>query len=98
METDAVIHLASPKGKYYSFPSNHAANIAGLATIFTFIYYNYKYYFWIIAIIVMFSRIYIGVHYPSDVITGWAIGFLYGFLLIKCWIFFENKQYENQVN
>jgi len=37
------------------------------------------------AIIVMFSRVYIGVHYPSDVISGCILGTFYGLLLVKVW-------------
>ena len=89
MEPDLVIHLISQKGKNYSFPSNHAANMSGLATVFSAIYGQYKYVFWSIAGIVIFSRVYIGVHYPSDVISGWLIGTLYGLLLVKSWKYFK---------
>ena len=87
MDPDLVIHLISQKGKNYSFPSNHAANMSGLAMIFSTIYRQYKYIFWGIAGMVIFSRVYIGVHYPSDVIAGWFIGTLYGLLLVKSWIY-----------
>ena len=49
MDSDLVIHLVSEKGKNYSFPSNHAANISGLALIFSAVYRQYKYIFWSIA-------------------------------------------------
>ena len=89
MDPDLVIHLISQKGKNYSFPSNHAANMSGLAMIFSTIYRQYKYIFWGIAGMVIFSRVYIGVHYPSDVIAGWLIGTLYGLLLVKSWTYFK---------
>jgi len=92
MDTDLVIHLVSEKGQNYSFPSNHAANISGLAIIFSAVYRQYKYIFWSIAGIVIFSRVYIGVHYPSDVIFGCIIGIVYGILLMKGWKYFDNKQ------
>ena len=92
MAPDLVNHLVDPKGRNYSFPSNHAANMSGLAMVFSSIYRQYKYHFWTIAGMVMFSRIYIGVHYPSDVIAGWLIGTLYGVLLIISWgYFYKNK-------
>ena len=45
-----------------------------------------------IAGIVIFSRVYIGVHYPSDVISGWLIGTVYGLLLIKSWGYFNRDK------
>ncbi|SVD39987.1 uncharacterized protein METZ01_LOCUS392841, partial [marine metagenome] len=38
------------------------------------------------------SRVYIGVHYPSDVIVGCIIGTLYGILLLKSWRYFNTNQ------
>lgn len=91
-DLNTINHLVSQKGKYYSFPSNHAANISALALIFSSIYSKYMYGFWVIAITVMFSRIYIGVHFPSDILAGWCIGCLYGAILIKGWAYFAKKR------
>ena len=92
MEPELVNHLVAQKGRNYSFPSNHAANMSGLAVVFSAIYYQYKYLFWSIAGIVIFSRVYIGVHYPSDVVAGWFIGTAYGLLLIKGWRLFNRDK------
>ena len=59
--------------------------MSGLAMGVSAIYQRYQYLFWMIAGIVIFSRVYIGVHYPSDVILGCIMGSLFGFLVIKCW-------------
>ena len=92
MDPDLVIHLITQKGRNYSFPSNHAANMSGLAVVFSAIYFQYKYLFWSIAGIVILSRVYIGVHYPSDVIAGWFIGTVYGLLLVKSWEYFKRDK------
>ena len=92
MTPDLVNLLIAQKGKNYSFPSNHAANMSGLAMVFSAIYRKYKNLFWTIAGIVIFSRVYIGVHYPSDVIAGCFIGTLYGLLLVKSWGYFNRDQ------
>ena len=92
MASELVNHLVAQKGRNYSFPSNHAANMSGLAVVFSAIYFQYKHLFWGIAWIVIFSRVYIGVHYPSDVITGWLIGTVYGLLLVKSWEYFKRDK------
>ncbi len=89
---DTVNHLGGMGGRMKSFPSNHAANIAGLATILSFIYSDKKFLFWIFAVTIMFSRIYIGVHYPLDVIAGAGIGIGFGVLLIYVWNKYTNSE------
>ena len=81
--SDVINHLEGNSGKHKSFPSNHAANICALATVLSYIYFNQRYIFWIFAIIIMFSRIYIGVHFPLDVLIGMLIGTNFGLILIS---------------
>jgi len=66
-----------------SFPSNHSANVWALSFIIGFLYTNVKTYFIILASLISISRVYIGVHYPLDIIFGAIIGILVGSLLIK---------------
>lgn len=61
----------------YSFPSSHASTVFSMATALTLRYYNkpllitgmYTY-----ALLVSYGRIYLGVHYPSDVLAGAVVG------------------------
>ena len=69
-----VNHLGGNGGKHASFPSNHALNVSAMAFLFTYIYPKFKYYCWGFALIIMFSRVYIGVHYPLDIFAGFTIG------------------------
>ncbi|MCD8046590.1 MAG: phosphatase PAP2 family protein [Clostridiales bacterium] len=73
-----------------SFPSGHAA--AGFAAATAIYKSTHK---WVgvpcvvLAVLLSFSRLYVGAHYPSDVICGAIIGFLIG--LIVFWLFGEKK-------
>ncbi|TSA30678.1 MAG: phosphatase PAP2 family protein [Ignavibacteriales bacterium] len=66
----------------FSFPSSHAVNNFGAAMFFTKIFPKYKWSFFSVAILMAFSRPYVGVHYPSDVIGGALIGMLFGYIFV----------------
>ena len=89
MDLDMINHLVKPSGQNLSFPSNHAMNISGVAFLFSNIYPQYKKYFWFTACVIMYSRIYIGVHYPLDVFFGCLMGALISFIIIKLWEKYE---------
>ncbi|MGI6342153.1 MAG: phosphatase PAP2 family protein [Bacteroidales bacterium] len=75
------------RGGLYSFYSGHASNTFAVVTFFSLIFKNKpKYLFillWTFAVITVFSRIYLGVHYPGDIIVGAIVGTLFGFLVYK---------------
>ena len=68
------VHLLVSCGSGFSFPSSHAVNNFAGALILAFFLPRAKWWFFGFAFIVAFSRIYVGVHYPFDVIGGAAIG------------------------
>ena len=79
-----LVHL--PKGKpggHYGFISSHAANTFALASfIYMTMRQHYKKIGWLMfswAAVVSYSRIYMGVHFPGDVICGAAVGLILGF-------------------
>lgn len=72
-------------GGKYGFASSHAANFFGLATFLALIFRNswWSLGLFSCASLVAFSRIYLGVHFPLDVIAGAAIGLFFGWLWAK---------------
>ena len=69
-------------GGQYGFYSSHAANTFFIATFMTMLLYKkyrllpYVLFFW--AAVVSYSRIYLGVHFPLDILMGAAMGFFTG--------------------
>jgi len=79
------VHLLVGRSGSRSMPSGHAANWFA-ATMVAFIYYRRSVWIMLpIALLVGFSRIYNGVHYPSDVLAGAALGS--GFAVAALWLF-----------
>jgi len=66
----------------FSFPSNHAANTFAAATLLSLCFRNTAFIFmvFVFALIVCYSRVYLGVHYPSDVLGGMILGSAIGLL------------------
>lgn len=68
------VDMAANKGSRNSMPSAHAANWFA-ATMVVFLFYRRSLWFMLpMALAVSFSRVYNGVHYPSDVLAGAILG------------------------
>lgn len=76
--------------KDFSFPSTHAATAFAAATVLAFFDKKRGWLYYIIAVLISYSRIYLGCHYFFDVLGGGFIGyFLSRFILIRI------KKYES---
>jgi undecaprenyl-diphosphatase len=73
----------------YSFVSNHAANHFGIATfaVLTFkgVFKKWMCLAYVWAFLIVYAQVYVGVHYPLDVLGGAGLGVSVGFL--TAWIF-----------
>ncbi len=74
--------VVCPSG--YGFTSNHAANHIGMATfIFVTFRHIFKKWIWLAyvwAIAICFAQVYVGVHYPGDILGGAVLGFTFAIL------------------
>jgi undecaprenyl-diphosphatase len=77
---EQLIHLVNGyKGGMFGFASSHAANTFGTATFFLLLFGKRFKWIWILfvwATIMTYSRIYLGVHYPGDILVGAMVGAL----------------------
>lgn len=79
----------------YSFFSGHASNSMA-TTLFIFLllrryYSKYLYLLFLFPLIFAYSRIYLGLHYPGDILVGYAFGAITGYLFYKLYIVLEKR-------
>jgi undecaprenyl-diphosphatase len=69
-------------GGLYGFPSNHAVNSFSAATILSLFYRRYTVVFYAFALVIGLSRVYLGKHYPGDILAGALWGIFVAIVLI----------------
>ena len=84
-EINGIIRLVKTS-KSFSFFSGHATNSMA-STVMTFMilkrYYKHAYWLFLFPLIFAYSRIYLGLHFPTDILTGYAFGAIAGFMGYK---------------
>jgi len=85
------IRLLVRCGSGYSFPSAHATNISAVFTTFIYFYRKYTAIWVAIILLIGLSRIFVGVHYPLDVLGGYMIGVFISMLVILIFNFVEDR-------
>ena len=87
--------VKSTCGGYYGYFSGHASNSFALAVFFSGVlgikFRRLTFLLLFFALLVAYSRIYIGVHYPLDVLSGMIFGSIVGIFFILIWRRFNGK-------
>ena len=87
-----MVHNVLRKGGLYGFVSSHASNTFAIYVFTSRIFKNRRYslilLFW--TLLICYSRIYSGVHYPLDILGGVILGAILAGIFYKILMFFEN--------
>ena len=86
------IRILMGKGGQYGFVSSHAANVFAAAVVFGYFYPRHKLTYFIIAVLVAFSRVYVGVHYPADIIFGGLLGYGLAWAVLSLWVIIKMRE------
>lgn len=72
------VRLMVDKSTIYSFPSGHTTSSFAAAYVLSKYLKKYSPVFWILACMIAFSRVYLFMHYPTDVMAGVILGLICG--------------------
>ena len=90
------INLLVKRGGYYSFFSNHAANTFALATVLRYFYGSKLNWLFFLAGCIAYSRVYVGVHYPADIIFGALYGYSISWIILTLWVIIKMRELKKK--
>lgn len=79
------IHILGPVLRARSFPSGHTASTFGLISFLSGEFPKLVTLLWVMAILIGFSRVYVGAHFPADVLFGAGLGYLVAKIYMVAW-------------
>ncbi|MEI6678957.1 MAG: phosphatase PAP2 family protein [Mariniphaga sp.] len=88
-----LTHIFFNKGGEFGFVSAHAANTFAIATFTSLLFKNRRYAIFIFpwAMMIAYSRVYLGVHYPGDILGGAILGIGVGIAIYKLLKYTESR-------
>jgi undecaprenyl-diphosphatase len=94
-EINSFIRIVQSRSSF-GFFSGHATSSMGVATFLYLIFKKDFKYFWLLflwPLLFAYSRIYLGLHYPLDIISGYLCGAILGFLMFKLYQIAQKRNF-----
>jgi undecaprenyl-diphosphatase len=85
------INLLVGCGGGWSLPSSHATNVFGQFFLFAYFYKRHVWPLLIYAFLVAISRVFVGVHYPGDILAGAVVGGIIASVVALIFVLFRKK-------
>lgn len=93
-----LVHEVTGCGGSFGFASSHASTSFAVAVVWFTLLKQKVQYIWIIlvwAALYSYSRVYVGVHYPGDILAGGMIGWLVALIFTNIYFTFLTKYFRN---
>ena len=96
---NALTDVLTPLGctGSFSFPSNHALNNFAVAMFFYRLFPKLKWILFITASLIAISRVYLGLHYPSDILGGAILGLAFGYIFASGVLYLEKYLLDRKI-
>lgn len=102
LEIQAQVHTVNGyKGGTYGFFSGHSTNSFGVAMLLFLVFskesllFRSAFFAW--AAVTAYSRMYLGVHYPSDIFVGFVVGIFWGYVVYRLIQYTFKQQFHETV-